>query len=83
MANAHCSNAVQEYLDEKHVPFTRRQDNPPNVHQACPIESIWTLLECKVYENNWEAKNLDGLTRRIKQKANELDKMLQTMVEGV
>ncbi|CAF1363735.1 unnamed protein product [Rotaria magnacalcarata] len=84
LASAHYSNLVKERLHEKNVPFVARQDNPPNVPQARLIEIVWALLERKVYENNWEAKNLDALARRIKQKAKELDqKMLQAMVEGV
>ena len=34
----------------------QRQQNPPNVRQACPIETIWSLLEQKVYEDAWKAK---------------------------
>ena len=84
LASAHYSMSVRERLIEKNVPFVVRQDNPPNVPQARSIETIWTLLERKVYENNWEAKNLDLLARRIKKKSKELDrKMLQTMVKGV
>ena len=41
-------------------------DNPPNVPQARPIEVIWTILERKIYENNWEANNIDYLVRRVK-----------------
>lgn len=56
----------------------------PNVPQARPIESIWTLLKRKLYENNWQANDLDALVRRINQKAKELDqKILQAMIEGV
>ncbi|CAF4057001.1 unnamed protein product [Rotaria magnacalcarata] len=69
--------------NEKSVPFVIREDNPPNVPQARPIETVWTLLERKVYENNWEAKNLDVLARIIKKKSKELDqKMLQDMIDG-
>ena len=64
--------------------FFFRKDNPPNVPQARPIETLWTVLERRVYENNWEAKNLDLLARRIRQKSKEFDQqMLQTMIEGV
>jgi len=84
LASAHYSNIVKERLYEKNVSFVARQDNPPNVPQARPVETVWALLERKVYENNWEAKHLDALTRRIKQKAKELDKkMLEAIVEGV
>ena len=60
---------MQESLNEKNVPFVIRKDNPPNAPQAHPTETVWTLLERKVYENNWEAKNLNVLPRRIKQKS--------------
>ena len=75
---------MQERLHEKNVPFVICKDNPPNIPQARPIETLWTLLERKVYENNWEAKNLDVLAHRIKQKSKELElKMLQGTVDGV
>ncbi len=52
--------------------------------QARPIESIWTLLKRKVYENNWQGNDLDALARKINQKAKELDqKILQAMIECV
>ena len=52
--------------------------------QARPIEVIWTILERKIYENNWEANDIDYLVRRIKQKIKELNQqMLQDMMEGV
>ena len=66
LPSAHYSKTVEERLNEKNVPFVICKDNPPTVPQACPIETIWTLIERKVYENNWEAKNLDLLARRIK-----------------
>ena len=38
------------------------------MRQARPIEVIWVILERKIYENNWEANDIDHLVRRIKQK---------------
>lgn len=73
LATSHYSNVVQQRLKDNHVPYVLRTDNPPNVPQARPVEQVWTLLERKIYENNWEAKNIDCLARRIKQKAKELD----------
>ena len=63
------SKSVQERLNEKNVPSIIRRDNPRNVPQARPIETVCTRLQQKVYENNWETKNLDMLARRIKQKS--------------
>ena len=80
MAKAHYSNIVQERLTEKNIAFGSRVDNPPNVLQARPTETVWTVLERKIYENNWEAKNINHLVKRIKQKAKELD---QEMLQGI
>ena len=61
-----------------------KSNNPPNVPQARPIETLWSLLEQKIYARNWQAKNLDSLARRIKAKVKELDqKMLQAMVKTI
>ena len=70
MAKAHCSNIVQERLTQKNLPFVSRVDNPPNVPQARRIETVWPVLEGKIYENNWEAKNIGHLVTR---KAKELE----------
>jgi adenylate cyclase len=54
------------------------------VPQARPIETIWTLLKEKVYENNWEAQTLDQLARRIATKVKEVDqKVVTNMLLGV
>ncbi|CAF3430258.1 unnamed protein product [Rotaria socialis] len=83
LANAHYAKVVQTRLNEKNVLYVRRQDNPPNVPQARPIEYIWAQLERKIYENNWEAKNVNTLIRRIRQKVKELNRIaLQTMIRG-
>ncbi|CAF0806865.1 unnamed protein product [Rotaria sordida] len=84
LASSHYSKVVQERLNQKNIPFISRNDNPPNVPQGRPIERVWSILEQKIYANNWEAKNADHLIRRIKQKAKELDQpTLQAMMEGV
>ena len=84
LAQPHCSNIVQQRLNEKNIPYVSLVDNPPNVPQASSIEFIWTILERKIDENNWEANNIDHLVRRIKQKIEELDEqMLQDVMEGI
>ena len=77
LAKAHYSNILQQCFTEKNLPFVSRVDNPPNVPQARPIE---TVLERKIYENNWQAKNIEHLVKTIKQKAKELD---QEMLQGI
>ena len=49
-----------------------------NVPQTRPIETVWSLLEQKVYEDTWEAKNLEQLSRRIILKTKQLDQDLVT-----
>ena len=42
-----------------------RDDNPPNLPEARPIEDFWGILKGLVYKNNWQAENLDQLKQRI------------------
>ena len=84
LTKAHYSSIVQEGLTEKNKPFFSRVDDPPNVPQARPIETVWTVLDRKIYENNWEAKNIDHLVKISKRNAKEFDQeILQGMIEGV
>ena len=57
--------SVQERLTEKNLPFVSRVDNPPVAPQARPIKVVWTVLERKIYEDNWEAKNIDHSVKRF------------------
>ncbi|CAF3904570.1 unnamed protein product [Rotaria magnacalcarata] len=50
LASAHYSKSVQERLSEKNVPFVICKDNPPNVPQVRPIETLWNLLEQKDFD---------------------------------
>ena len=84
LAKAHYSNIVQQCLTGKNKPFVSRVDDPPNVPQARPIETVWTVLDRKIYENNWKAKNIDHLVKRSKRNAKEFDQeILQGMIEDV
>ncbi|CAF5166545.1 unnamed protein product, partial [Rotaria magnacalcarata] len=38
------------WLHEQNIKFVPKQDNPPNVPQARPIEDFWSILAGKVYE---------------------------------
>ena len=72
------------FLTAHQINFVQHRQNPPNIPQARPIETIWSLLEQKVYEGGWEAKNLNQLARRIILKAKQLDQnMVTRMTLGV
>ena len=55
-----------------------RLQNPRNVTQVRPIETTWTLLEQKMYERGWQAKNFHQLAKRMILKTKELDQKLVT-----
>ena len=83
-ARAHYADVVIERLRPKNINVVTKSNNPPNVPQARPIETLWSLLEQKIYARNWQAKNLDSLARRIQAKVKELhQKMLQAMVKTI
>ena len=84
LARAHYSHQVQTLLTDHGIIFVKRLQNPPSVPQVRPIETTWTLLEQKVYERGWEAKNSDELAKRIILKTKEFDqKVVSKMMLGV
>ena len=84
LASSHYSKQGQEFLQVNNIKFMNVNTILRNVPQARPIETIWSLLQHKVYEGAWEAKNLEQLSRRIILKAKQLDQDLVTsMILGV
>lgn len=45
LASAHYSKQVQMFLANQGIKCIKRSQNPPNVPQARPIETVWSLLE--------------------------------------
>ncbi|CAF3275450.1 unnamed protein product [Rotaria sp. Silwood2] len=68
-ASAHYAGAVLHRLNDKYIPIVPKLDNPPNVPQARPIETVWSVLEQKVYALNWQAKDLDFVESSNKNKS--------------
>lgn len=66
LASAHYAKTVTSYLEEQHVKFVAKEDNPANLPETRPIEDFWGYLKGLVYKNGWNAKNVDALTNRIK-----------------
>lgn len=66
LASAHYAKRVQNYLRTKNISFVPKDINPANVPKARPIEDFWANLKFKVYEENWEASDLEQLKRKIK-----------------
>lgn len=84
LASSHYAQSVLDCLVKNKVPYVTRSQNPPNVPQCRPIESLWAIIEQSVYQDGWQAKNLDQLANRIKSKIKKLDqKMVTHMIRGI
>ena len=80
LASSHYSNMVTSYLDQNNIQFVDRHFNPQNCPQTRPIETVWSILKNMVYDQEWEAKNINQLKRRIMQKIKKIDiNLVQTM----
>ena len=84
LASAHYANSVIDFLKAQNLNFVEKLDNPPNVPECRPIEDFWSILKGKVYERNWQAKNLDHLKKRIKICLGKIDlKLIQDLSKSV
>jgi transposase len=84
LATSHYSKIVTQYLDQNGVQFVAKEFNPQNCPQARPIETLWSILKNMVYDQGWEARNIDQLERRIAQKMEEIDvNVVQSMFSGI
>lgn len=83
LASAHYSRDSTAWMNE-YVNYVAKEDNPPNVPQARPIENFWACLSQKVYDNGWEAKTQQQLIDRILLKLKDFDlNFLQTLMSGI
>ncbi|KAL4463556.1 hypothetical protein ABPG72_018811 [Tetrahymena utriculariae] len=76
LSTSHYAKIVTQQLNNSRINFVAKEENPPNVPEARPIENFWLHLKALVYKNGWEARNLDQLKRRIKQQLNLVDQQL-------
>jgi transposase len=73
LASSHYAKKTLDWLNERKIPFVPKEDNPPNLPQARPIEKFWAVLDRMVYDGGWEAQNEQQLINRIKRKMKEID----------
>ena len=50
---AHYACDTAQFLEEAGVATLKRDDNPPNVPQLCPIEDFWGVMKQEVYRGGW------------------------------
>ena len=48
------------------IPFVPKKFNPANLPKARPIEDFWGIMKAKVLQDNWSAKNIDQLKKKIR-----------------
>lgn len=83
LASSHYASSVQQYLRDQNVTFVPKNMNPANVPKARPIEDFWALLKQKVYNDNWQATNIEQLKKRVTWCLSKLDsKLIQRLAQS-
>ena len=71
---------VTSCLDQNNIQFVDKHFNLQNCPQTRPIEIVWSISKSMVYDQEWEAKNINQLKQRIMQKIKKIDiNLLQTI----
>ena len=84
LASSHYATSVQQHLQTEKIRFVPKNRNPANVPKVRPIEDFWGLLKQKVYENDWTAKNIPQLIKRIKWSITKIyTKLIQNTCKSV
>ena len=71
-ASAHYARISTDFLDTNNVCYVKKADNPTEVPQCRPIEDFFGLLATRVYHQNWIAKDVPALKRRIQKCISEI-----------
>jgi len=58
LATSHYANDCISFLDEQNINYVKKKDNPPNVPQARPIETLWAIMKRRYAQRQKGAKNL-------------------------
>jgi len=84
LASCHYAKSVLSYMDDNGFNYVAKENNPPNVPQARPIENFWSILSSKVYANGWEAKTVTSLIRRIHFVLRKIElPLIESLMRGV
>lgn len=84
LASSHYANSILNHLQENNISYVTKEDNPPNLPECRPIEDFWSILKGKVYENNWQAKDLQHLRSRIAKCLKEVDiKLVKRVISRI
>lgn len=73
LATSHYATTVTDFLEQQGICLVPKEKNPQNCPQARPVETLWSILEEKVYAGGWEAKTVAQLKRRIQLQLKQID----------
>ena len=71
-ASAHYSRISTDFLDNNNICYVKKANNPTEVPQCRQIEDFFGLLATRVYHQNWIAKDVSALKRRIQKCISEI-----------
>ena len=66
----------------KKIEFLPKIINLANAPKLRPIEDFWGILKTNVYENNWSAKNVSQLKKKIQLCLKKMDSNLVQKIAG-
>lgn len=67
LATSHYRKDVQEWLTANGIDFVKKENNPPNVPQARPIERYWALCKTEYRKLKTAPKDLPSFKRKWRQ----------------
>jgi hypothetical protein len=84
LASSDYAETVLDYLIENSINHMDKVDNPANLPECRSIEDFWSILKGKVYANNWIAKDIPTLKKKIKKCFKEVEPItIQSLMLGV
>jgi transposase len=66
LASAHYTKDTLIRLEELKIEYVPKEEPPPNVPQARPIEIFWAYFKRKAYSNDYRPKDVKCLMAKIR-----------------
>ena len=63
LARSHYTVTAINFFEEQQINFVPKEKNLQNCPQTRPAETIWQILEEKIYAGAWKAKTIDQLKK--------------------
>ena len=63
LSTTHYAKQCISYLEQEKINFVKKEENPPNVPQARPIEKYWAICKQRYSQRHYPAKSLSSFKR--------------------